>query len=268
MMSVSIQAENLYYAYDGAPVLNHISFTIRRGEFFIVIGPNGSGKTTLMRIIAGLLKPEQGEISIQGRPLHGYKRKELARRIAFVPQRIPTDFPFTVSDVVLFGRTPHMGMFGLESREDIAFAQHAMAFTEVAHLAGRRIDQLSGGECQRVFIARAVCQNPDIIVLDEPTASLDIAHQLRIMDMMEKMKRGKNVTVLMVSHDVNLAAMYADTLMLLNRGEIVKHGPPGAVLTYETLESVYGCALLVDDNPLGDYPRVTPVPGRYLKINS
>lgn len=264
-MPVSIQAENLCYAYDGVRVLNNLSFTVRRGEFFIVIGPNGSGKTTLMRIIAGLLKADQGALAVQGQPIHQYKRKDLARRIAFVPQQIPTDFPFIVSDVVLFGRTPHMGMFGLESKEDIAFARQAMAFTEVLHLSGRRIDQLSGGECQRVFIARAVCQHPDIIVLDEPTASLDIAHQLRIMDMMEKMREEKNITVIMVSHDVNLAAMYADTLMLLHRGEIVKHGPPADVLTYETLEPVYGCTLLVDDNPLGDYPRVTPVPGRYLK---
>jgi len=265
MMPASIHAENVSYAYDGSPVLDHLSFSIDEGAFFIVIGPNGSGKTTLMRILAGLLKPHQGTLAVQGRPIDAYRRRELARRVAFVPQQIPNDFPFIVSDVVLFGRTPHMGTFGLESREDIGFARQAMAFTEVEHLAGRRLDQLSGGECQRVFIARAVCQNPDIIVLDEPTASLDIAHQLRIMDMMEKMRKEKNVTVVMVSHDVNLAAMYADTLMLLNRGKIVKHGPPAEVLTYETLESVYGCTLLVDDNPLGDYPRVTPVPGRYLK---
>jgi len=265
MMPASIHAENLYYAYDGFRVLTNLSFTVHRGEFFIVIGPNGSGKTTLMRIIAGLLKPDQGNLTVQGQPIYKYKRKDLARRIAFVPQQIPTDFPFIVSDVVLFGRAPHMGTFGLESHEDIAIADQAMVFTEVAHLARRRLDQLSGGECQRVFIARAVCQHPDIIVLDEPTASLDIAHQLRIMDMMEKMREEKNVTVIMVSHDVNLAAMYADTLMLLNRGEIVKNGPPREVLTYETLESVYGCTLLVDENPLGDYPRVTPVPGRYLK---
>ncbi|RJP86506.1 MAG: ABC transporter ATP-binding protein [Desulfobacteraceae bacterium] len=264
-MSVSVHAEKLSYAYDGLQVLNHVSFTVRRGEFFIVIGPNGSGKTTLMRIIAGLLHPDKGDLSINEQPIHKYKRKSLARQIAFVPQQMPTDFPFIVSDVVLFGRAPHMGTFGLESRGDVAFADQAMAFTEVGHLAKRRIDQLSGGECQRVFIARAICQNPDIIVLDEPTASLDIAHQLRIMDMMEKMKREKNATVIMVSHDVNLAAMYADTLLLLNRGEIVKHGHPGEVLTYETLESVYGCTLLVDENPLGRFPRVTPVPGRYLK---
>jgi iron complex transport system ATP-binding protein len=261
----SVCAKNLSYAYDGATVLNNLSFTVNSGEFFIVIGPNGSGKTTLMKMIAGLIKIQDGTIEIKGRPVKKYKRKILAQKIAFVPQQIPMDFPFVVEDVVLFGRSPHLGTFGLTSSEDVSLAKQAMAFTEISHLARRRLNQLSGGECQRTFIARAICQAPDIIVLDEPTASLDIAHQLRIMDMMEKMKQEKNITVIMVSHDVNLAAMYADTLMLINKGQQVRVGPPSEVLTYETLESVYGCTLLVDENPLDKLPRVTPVPGRYIK---
>ncbi len=265
MEEESICAKNLSYAYDGASVLSNLSFTVNNGEFFIVIGPNGSGKTTLMKIIAGLIKLKSGELEIKGQSVKNYKRKILARKIAFVPQQVPTDFPFVVEDVVLFGRSPHLGTFGLGSVADINLAKQAMKFTETSHLASRRLNQLSGGECQRTFIARAICQDPDIIVLDEPTASLDIAHQLRIMDMMEKMKQEKNITVIMVSHDVNLAAMYADTLMLINRGQQVRVGPPGEVLTYETLESVYGCPLLVDENPLDKLPRVTPVPGRYIK---
>jgi iron complex transport system ATP-binding protein len=265
MMESSVCAKNLSYAYDGATVLNNLSFNVNIGEFFIVIGPNGSGKTTLMKIIAGLIKLQSGELEIKGQSVKKYKRKILARKIAFVPQQVPTDFPFVVEDVVLFGRSPHLGTFGLESSEDIHLAEQAMKFTETSHLARRRLNQLSGGECQRTFIARAICQAPDIIVLDEPTASLDIAHQLRIMDMMEKMKQEKNITVIMVSHDVNLAAMYADTLMLINQGKQVRVGPPGEVLTYETLESVYGCPLLVDENPLDKLPRITPVPGRYIK---
>lgn len=264
-MEVSVCAKGLSYAYDGATVLNNLSFTVSSGEFFIVIGPNGSGKTTLMKMIAGLIKLQNGELEIKGQSVKKYKRKILARKIAFVPQQVPTDFPFVVKDVVLFGRSPHLGTFGLESAADIHLAEQAMQFTEIIHLAHRRLNQLSGGECQRVFIARAICQAPDIIVLDEPTASLDIAHQLRIMDMMEKMKQEKNITVIMVSHDVNLAAMYADTLMLINKGKQVRVGPPLDVLTYETLESVYGCTLLVDENPLDKLPRVTPVPGRYIK---
>ena len=265
MMEISVCAKNLSYAYDGVNVLENLSFTVSKGEFFIVIGPNGSGKTTLMKIIAGLIKNQSGKLEIKGQPIKKYKRKNLARQIAFVPQQVPTDFPFVVEDVVLFGRAPHLGTFGLASVADISHSKQAMKFTEISDLARRRLNQLSGGECQRVFIARAICQTPNIIVLDEPTASLDIAHQLRIMDMMEKMKQEKNITVIMVSHDVNLAAMYADTLMLINRGQQVRVGPPGQVLTYKTLESVYGCPLIVDENPLDKLPRVTPVPGRYIK---
>jgi iron complex transport system ATP-binding protein len=264
-MEISVEAKNLFYSYGGTLVLDDLSFAVSRGELFIVIGPNGSGKTTLMKIIAGLLKSEKGILEIKGRAIGSYKHKTLARQIAFVPQQVPTDFPFIVSDVVLFGRSPHLGTFGLESQKDIDFAKKAMEFTETSHLTDRRMDQLSGGECQRVFIARAICQDPDIIILDEPTASLHIAHQMRIMDMMEKMKQEKKITAIMVSHDVNLAAMYADKLMLINQGQLVKYGAPRDVLTYETLESVYGCALLVDENPLGKQPRVTPVPGRYMK---
>jgi iron complex transport system ATP-binding protein len=140
-----------------------------------------------------------------------------------------------------------------------------MDFTGIARLADRRMDQLSGGERQRVFIARAICQEPELILLDEPTAALDISHQLRVMDLMEKMRNEKSITVIMVSHDVNLAAMYADTLMLLHQGKMIQWGPPDRVLTYETLEAAYGCPLLVDQSPLGPMPRVTPVPGRYIR---
>ena len=261
----AVDAQHLSYAYDGTRVLDQLSFSVPKGEIFIVIGPNGSGKTTLMKLIAGLIRPLSGTLAVDGRSIGAIPRKDLARQVAFVPQQVPTDFPFVVEDVVLFGRAPHLGTFGLTSVEDVRLAEQAMTFTEVRHLARRRLNQLSGGECQRVFIARAICQSPDIIVLDEPTASLDIAHQLRIMDMMEKMKQEKNMTVIMVSHDVNLAAMYADTLMLLKNGGLVRVGPPKAVLTYDILESVYGCPLLVDENPLDRLPRVTPVPGRYIK---
>ena len=263
-MSVAVQVNHLCHSYEDRAVLNELTFSVNRGEFFIVIGPNGSGKTTLVKVIAGLLKLQRGDIHIMGQTIRSYSRKTIARQIAYVPQLFSIDYPFTVADVVLLGRSPHLGTFGLESKEDLDLARQAMSFTEVAHLARRRLDQLSGGERQRALIARAICQEPEIIVLDEPTASLDIAHQLRIMDLMEKMKQEKNTTVIMVSHDINLAAMYADTLLMIHRGEAVKCGKPVDVLTYQALESVYGCTLLVDDNPLGKQPRVTPVPGRYI----
>jgi len=264
-VAFSVEVKNLSYAYEDLRVLEDLSFSVNPGEFFVVIGPNGSGKTTLMKLIAGLLRSKRAKIRIMGEDIRSYGRKDLARRIAFVPQSVPLDFPFTVSDVVLFGRAPHLGTFGLESENDIKLAEQAMAFTGVDHLARRRMDQLSGGERQRVFIARAVCQEPAIMILDEPTAALDIAHQMRIMDLMEKMKREKAITSIMVSHDINLAAMYADTLLLLRNGRLSEWGPPKDILSYATLEPVYGCPLLVDESPLGDLPRVTPVPGRYIE---
>lgn len=263
--TAAVNARDISAGYGQEPVVRQLSFSVESGECFIIIGPNGSGKTTLMKIVAGLHRADSGSISIDGRMVGSYKRSELARKMAFVPQQVPMDFPFMVKDVVLFGRSPHLGTFGLESEKDRSIAGRAMEFTGVKHLADRRIDQLSGGERQRVFIARAICQEPQIMLLDEPTAALDISHQLRVMDLMEKMKLEKHITVIMVSHDVNLAAMYADTLLLINRGSIVDSGPPGSVLTYKTLEEAYECPLLVDESPLGSMPRVTPVPGRYIR---
>ena len=162
------------------------------------------------------------------------------------------------------GRSPHLGILGLEQEIDLEIAKQAIAFTGVEHLANRKMDQLSGGELQRVFLARAICQEPQIMLLDEPTASLDLAHQGKIMDLMEKLKKEKGVTIVMVSHDVNLAAMYADRLLLLKDGKIVSCGLPGEVLTYQTLEEAYGCKLLVDESPLGKSPRITLVPQKFM----
>lgn len=261
---MAIAVNDLSYSYGNFNVLSDITFSVRKGDFFIVIGPNGSGKTTLMKVVAGILKPQGGRLKILGQPIDQYTRKALARTVAFVPQTLPVDFPFSVTEVVLMGRSPYLGMLGLEQERDLEIARQAIAFTGVEHLAHRKLDQLSGGEQQRVFIARAICQEPEVILLDEPTASLDLAHQVRLLDLMEKFKREKGVTVVMVSHDVNLAAMYADSLLLLNKGQIVSRGNPDQVLTFQTLEEVYGCTLLVDESPLGKFPRVTPVPGKFV----
>jgi len=161
------------------------------------------------------------------------------------------------------GRSPYLGMLGLPQEEDLEIAKQALAFTTTEHLAHRKLDQLSGGERQLVFIARAICQQPEIILLDEPTASLDLSHQIKIMDLMEKLKLEKGVTVVMVSHDVNLAAMYGDTLLLLKDGKAVRLGAPEEVLTFKVLEEAYGCTLLVDESPLGKFPRITPVPQKF-----
>ncbi|MDD2317746.1 MAG: ABC transporter ATP-binding protein [Desulfobacterales bacterium] len=267
-MTDALTISNLSYDYAGTPVLADVSFSTAQGEFFIIIGPNGSGKTTLMKIMAGVLRcPDHGPL-IFGKALNRYGRKELARCLAFVPQSIPADFPFTVREAALMGRSPHQGILGLERDRDMEIVEQAMDFTEVRHLADRRIDQLSGGERQRVFIARAICQEPKIMLLDEPTASLDLSHQARLMDLLDKLKRDSGVTVVMVSHDLNLAAMYADRLLLLRAGKVVRIGPPDQVLTFGALEPVYGCTLLVDVSPLGNFPRITLVPERFKTLNS
>lgn len=262
---MAIVTKNLSHNYGDCPVLKDLSFSVQKGDFFVIIGPNGCGKTTLMKVISGIMKLQKGKLELLGHPIQSYTRKALARTIAFVPQVVPVDFPFTVTEVVLMGRSPYLGMLGIEQENDLKIAKQAMAFTGVEHLAHRKMDQLSGGERQRVFIARAICQEPQVIFLDEPTASLDLAHQVRVMDLMENLKEEKGVTVVMVSHDVNLAAMYGDRLLLLKEGQIVSLGLPNDVLTFQTLEEAYGCILLVDENPLGRFPRVTPVP-RKLRL--
>jgi len=264
-MTAAITTTDLSYTYGNQPVLENLSFSVREGSLHVIIGPNGSGKTTLLKTIAGILKSPRGSIRIFDKPSHTYSRRNLARTVALVEQLAPVDFPFTALEVVLMGRSPHLGALGIEQKSDLRIAHQALAFTGVDHLAQRKLDQLSGGEQQRVFIARAICQEPKVMLLDEPTASLDLAHQVRVMDLMEKLRDEKGVTIVMVSHDVNLAAMYGDELLLLKEGCLVSTGPPESVLTFETLEEAYGCTLLVDESPLGKMPRVTLVPSRFLK---
>ena len=264
MLMATIKVHNLGHAFSGNVVLEGLSFDVPAQSFFTIIGPNGSGKTTLLKLLAGLLQRKKGGIDVLGHPIESYSSRKLARQVAYVPQHVPVEFPFSASQVVLMGRAPHLGWLGFEGREDIDLARRAMRITRVEHLAHRRLDQLSGGEQQRVFIARAICQKPAIILLDEPTAALDPAHQVRVMDLMEQLKEEEKLTVVMVSHDLNLAAMFADQILLLNQGRLARCGPPREVLDYALLEKVYGCTLLVDQSPLGKYPRVHLVPGRYL----
>lgn len=264
-MIPAISAENLICALDRKRILDGLCFCVFQGDFFILIGPNGSGKTTLMKVLSGILNAE-GTLQIQGRSVRDFPRRELARKIAFVPQHISDDFPFTVRETVLMGRSPRMGMLGIETQADKDMAEQIMEFTAVAHLSDRHLNRLSGGELQRVFIARALCQEPEILLLDEPTAFLDLAHQIQIMDMLEKLRKEKNLTIVMVSHDLNLAAMYGTRLVLMKQGKIVCMGTPEEVLTFSTLERVYGCVLLVDKNPLGGVPRIIPVPGRFVHM--
>jgi iron complex transport system ATP-binding protein len=245
-------------------ILLDLSFSVSGGEFFVIIGPNGAGKTSLLKVLAGLQKPDQGSVIVKGKNISQYRRRNLSQIMAIVPQQIEVGFPFTVADTVVMGRSPHLGILGMEGENDFYIAGEAMKFTEVAHLADRKLYQLSGGELQRVIIARAICQQPEIILLDEPTTALDPAHQLKIMDLMEKFRREQGTTVIMVSHDLNLASMYGDRLLLLKEGRVIKTGEPAEVLDKELLEQSYGCRMMVDESPLGQTVRVTPIPDKYL----
>lgn len=264
-MNFVIELQEVCLALGGKDVLTDVSLRITKNDFFVVIGPNGAGKTSLLRIIGGLQKKNKGDVYINGKELAGYSRRRLARLIALVPQQLRTDFPFTVIETVLMGRAPHLSLLSFEGRNDMEIAESAMERTQIAHLAYRRLDQLSGGERQRVIIARALCQQPEIMLLDEPTASLDPAHQLKIMDLMERLRQERNITILMVSHDLNLAAMYGNHLLLLKDGRPLREGRPEEVLSPELLFHGYGCRMLVDENPASRGPRVNLVPEKYLK---
>lgn len=260
----ALEINNLSLSYDNRPVLKDLSLSIMEGEFFVIIGPNGSGKTTLLKAIAGLI-PSESAVTILGQPLGRYSRRQLAQSLAVVPQQTPLDYPFTVADTVLMGRSPHLDFLASEQRLDYEIAMEAMLFTGIDHLAGRRLHQLSGGERQRVIISRAICQQPRIILLDEPTASLDPAHQIHVMDLLLDLRATRNITVVMVSHDLNLAAMYANRLLLLHNGSVMQSGKPNQVLEKTLLEQAYGCPMLVDEHPLGKVSMVLPIPARFAK---
>jgi len=262
-MKSAVCAVDIGYRYNGTSVLKDVSLTVSPGEFFVIAGPNGSGKTTLIKILAGLFQSVAGDITVMEKPLQTYGKRSFARVVAYVPQAVDDNFPFTVFQTALMGRTPHLGLLGIESGPDYQIARDALVITGVDHLAGRRTDQLSGGERQRVHIARAICQEPRILLLDEPTASLDPAHQIRIMDLMDKLRETRGMAVIMVSHDLNIAAMYADRILMLKEGAMVQLGKPGEVLVPDILEKTYGCRMLVDESPAGPFPRVLPLPEKF-----
>jgi iron complex transport system ATP-binding protein len=255
-MSAIIRTDRLNCAYPQATVLQDLTFNVDPGELFIIIGPNGSGKTTLVKALIGLLPISGGTILYKDRPLKSYKQKDLARQVAYVAQTDITDSPYSVKEMVLMGRAPYLGLLGFESEADLEIARRAIAFTGLSHLSDQRLNSLSGGERQRATIARAICQQPELIFLDEPTSALDLSHQIRIMGLMERMKKTQGTTVVMVSHDINLAAMYADRLLLLVDGRMAACGPPSQVIDERILSQAYKCDILVDGSPAGPWLRV------------
>jgi iron complex transport system ATP-binding protein len=233
-----------------------LSFTVEAGEVFGVVGPNSAGKTSLLRLLTRILVPTRGEVRIAGRSLPTLTAWQLARDVAVVPQEAPRPFPFTVGELVLMGRYPHAPGRFFEDTEDAAIAREAMAETGVLDLAPLPFEQLSGGERQRAMLARALAQRSRLLVLDEPTAHLDLRYQAQTAALLRRANRERAMTVLLVSHDLNLAAEVSDRLLLLAGGRVVRIGPPEAVLEERVLESVFGCPVTVDKSPTSGRPVV------------
>jgi iron complex transport system ATP-binding protein len=239
-----VLVSHLSFAYD-RPVLHDVSFEANGGEFLSVLGPNGSGKSTLLRLLARILLPEKGSITLGDRPLSLFERNQLARIIGYVPQEMNVFFPFTVMEVVLMGRTPYVGKWGFENRDDIQQAEAMMELTDISHLAGKIITAISGGERQRVLIARALAQRPKVLLLDEPNAHLDLSHQIDVFRILQRQQREQGITIISVSHDLNLAAAFSTSVLLLGSNSpeagntVVAAGTPEKVLTSELIKTVF-----------------------------
>jgi iron complex transport system ATP-binding protein len=257
-----IEACGLRFSYGREPVIDDVSVTLAAGEMLGVIGPNGSGKSTLLRLLSGVLHPDRGEIRIHGRSLSEYSRRELGRTIAVVPQDTAIEFPFSVTEVVLMGRSPHLSGFAFENAHDVAVAREAMRRTDVLSLADRSIHELSGGERQRVVLARALAQDAMVLLLDEPGAFLDIRHEVEIYDLLRDLQR-EGRSVISVLHDLNLAALYCDRVALLKAGQLVQLGPPAEVITYKNLTDVYETEVYVDVNAITGAVNVLPLSRKY-----
>ena len=251
-----LELKDITLSYNHQPVVKDLSFSLRPGELVGLIGPNGCGKTSIIKALSRVLSPCSGKIRLDGKELNLISRSDLARLIGVVPQNPTLPDTFTVSEVVLLGRNPHLGLLGSESAKDLTIVMWAMERTGITSLAGRRIGELSGGERQRVTIARVLAQEPQCILLDEPTANLDICHQIDILDLIKSLCREKNIAVLIALHDLNMAAQYCDRLLLMKEGRIHAEGAPGEVITAVNIKEVYGAENFVYPHPENNLPVV------------
>ena len=251
-----LTAISLDLAYGSKQVLYEINLTLARGELLGVIGPNGSGKTTLIRCLSGVLKPSYGSITLANKNLEEFSDQERARNIAVVPQSVQLPPAFTILESVSLGRTPHLSWLGRMGAHDLEVVRRAMRSCSVEHLGDRRINELSGGEQQRVLLARALAQDCHVLLLDEPTAHLDLHHQVALLSLVRRMVKEQNLAALIAIHDLNLASIYADRLVLLMDGHVQASGKPSEVLTTETLQTAYQVPLQVHTNPQHGSPWV------------
>ena len=247
----------LSFGYGERPVLRDISLQLPSGQCYGILGPNGCGKTTLLDLLSGLLQPRSGSVTFHGRPLHAWPKKQLAQRLALVPQDFMVRFGYTVREVVEMGLHPHLHRFGAPTRTDLALIDEALVATGIVDLADRPVTRLSGGEKQRVAVARALAQRPEMLLLDEATSNLDIHHSLEILHLIRERFEQHGMQVVAVMHDLNLAAFFCDHLIFLKDGRVLRQGPTEEVLTPETIAAVYGVEAEVRNNPFTNSRQVS-----------
>jgi iron complex transport system ATP-binding protein len=259
-----LRADHLSIGYGDRPIIADLSVDVLDGRFTAIVGPNACGKSTLLRGLARLLKPTVGQVILDGRDIGSLHTKEVARRLGLLPQTSIAPEGITVADLVSRGRFPHQKVLRQWSRDDDAAVADAMMRTAVTELAGRLVDELSGGQRQRVWVAMALAQQTPLILLDEPTTYLDIAHQVELLDLFAELNREQNRTVVTVLHDLNHACRYADQIIAMKAGSIVAQGDPKDVITADLVESVYGLKCQIIDDPQTGTPLVVPRASPYL----
>jgi iron complex transport system ATP-binding protein len=238
-----IEAMGVYFSWPTGPAVNGVSFAVAPGEMVAVVGPNGAGKSTLLRLLSGYLKPDSGEVLLGGKDIGRYGRRDVAKLAAFVPQYSEVNLPYKVGELAMLARYARLGPFRPPGPVDRAAVAKALEFTGVAELADRPVSQLSGGEFQRAVLARAIAQGPDLIFLDEPTAHLDISHQIQIFSLLKRLNAREGLTVVAVLHDLNTAAAYFPRVALMAAGKVEADGVPEDVFAEDLLSGVYGCAV-------------------------
>ncbi len=259
-IDVDIDIEGLHFQYstDAEFVLSNLSMKIDKGVFVGIVGPNGCGKTTLLKCIINFLRPNHGDITIQGQAVRKIPQRHLARKIGVVPQNWDLNFAFSAEEIVMMGRFPHQGRLSIPSELDRQIVHDVMELTNISHLAQRNVSQVSGGELQRIIIAQSIAQQPEILLLDEATSNLDINHQAEILDLIKSLNSTQHLSVVSVMHDLNLAAQYCDVIIMLKNGQVFATGPPGDVLSRQNIKDVYDATVRVRKDPLTNRPYIGP----------